>query len=128
GSYLHAEQSVDGLGTPGIPFGIHYDPIPALSLSTSYRSNVRVHMEGNAVSAGRAGHSSTNFYVPHAVRAGFAYRALNDRLRLIGELRVQFHKDANVSQVFDIELDTGLDIQTIAPFNWKNVFIGSLGL
>ncbi len=44
--YAQVSSNMKGFGTPGILFGATYDPIDWLTLAVSYRSKVRVHMEG----------------------------------------------------------------------------------
>ncbi len=130
GSYARVEQDVSGFGTPGINFGVQWDAHEQLSLSFGYRSKVRVHMEGEAVTqlggAITAG-LSTNWYVPHAFRLGAAWRPLDDRLRIVAETRLQLHKEANERQVFDTDVTIPGFEQIVIPFDWRNVWVFSAG-
>ncbi len=44
--YAQVSSEMNGFGTPGVLFGVTYDPTPWLTLAVAYRSKTRVHLEG----------------------------------------------------------------------------------
>ena len=114
-------QRLSGWGIPGVLLGVHYRPIPELSLGAVYRSKARIEMDGrtNLFIGPRPSRfpTSTTWYVPHMMRFGAAGHLLDERLLLTAELRVQMHGEANRSQAFVVE---GFDDLT-APFDWNTV-------
>lgn len=124
------QQRASGFGLPGVMVGATYRVSDRLSFGAAYRSKVTIDMSGiTAISFTQADplevDTTTDWRVPHMVRGGFAAHALQGRLMVTSELRVQFHKEANESQVFRADLD-GFE-ETVVPFNWKNVFNVMLG-
>ena len=128
--YRNAKQSVQGFGrVPGVLIGFQAEPVDGFLLGAVYRSKIRIDMDGttkvNILGGGRPSvlDTSTEWYVPHMVRLGAAWRGLDDRLLLSAEFRLQFHDEANNDQTFDVK---GFDDIT-APFDWKNVMLYSVG-
>lgn len=135
GSWAPAEQDLDGFGVPGVLIGVTYRPIPELALAAVYRSKVWVNMSGITEVPFGSGDpiaiaTTTRWYVPHMMRFGLALTTWRERLTLSSELRIQLHRTANETQVFDLQPDgvlAALVPDTVAQFRWKNVYIGSLG-
>jgi len=122
------EQAISGIGNPGLLLGALYRPHPQLSLGFSYRTKVTIPMDGTTRVALFGPEPSefdtrTEWRVPHMVRIGAAWRGLEDRLMLTGELRAQFHHESNDAQDFEILTDNGVVLTTLtAPFEWHNVY------
>lgn len=130
GTFVTAEQAVDGFGIPGVLAGLTYRPIPALTLAFSYRSQVHVDMTGTTEvplvpSRPLVFETTTRWYVPHMVRVGAAYRLWHNRLLIGGEFKVQMHARANREQFFDLDSPIA---NTVARFDWKNVYLGTLAM
>ena len=126
-----AEQKISGFGIPGVLLGVSIRPpqVEGLTLALAYRSKVWVDMEGSTTvtSFGELEvPTSTRWYVPHMVRMGVAYRTWSDRLTVSADFKVQFHEEANQSQLF--ELDNILIPNTEARFDWRNALVGAFGL
>ncbi len=129
-----ADQEITGFGIPGILFGASIRPVDGLSLALVYRSKVWVTMDGLTTADNPFGDdrppleiaTSTRWYVPHMLRFGIAYTTWEDRLTISGDFKAQFHREANKSQIF--ELDDPLVPDTVAQFNWRNALVGALGL
>lgn len=129
-----ADQEISGFGIPGILFGASIRPVDGLTIALVYRSKVWVTMDGLTTADNPFGDdrppleidTSTRWYVPHMLRFGIAYRTWHDRLTISGDFKAQFHREANKSQIF--ELDDPLVPDTVAQFNWRNALVGALGL
>lgn len=129
-----ADQEISGFGIPGILFGASIRPAKGLTLALVYRSKVWVDMDGTTTSDNPFNAdlppieipTSTRWYVPHMVRVGIAYTTWQDRLTLSADFKVQFHEEANESQVF--ELDFAGVADTVAQFNWRNALVGAFGM
>jgi hypothetical protein len=129
--YQAVEQDVSGLGIPGVLLGAQWDATPWLSLGFSYRSKVWIDMRGQTtlevLGTPTSFPTRTRWSVPHAFRFGAALRALQRRLLLTAELKIQLHQEANKRQVFHLR-DAGPSLGTItADFNWRNVYLLSAG-
>jgi long-subunit fatty acid transport protein len=126
GNYRPVEQDTSGIGKPGVLAGLTYRPTPTTSIGAAYRSKVKISMDGTTTVRITTGgdpivvDTDTAWYVPHMARAGVAQWLLDRRLMLAGEFRVQFHEEANKSQVFTQDFDGFETIE--APLEWKNVF------
>ena len=119
------QQSASGFGVPGIMAGLTYRATNTLTLAAAYRSKVTIDMSGiSAISFTQADplevDTTTDWRVPHMVRFGFAARLLQRRLMMTSELRIQFHEEANESQIFRADL-AGFE-EVIVPFRWRNVY------
>jgi long-subunit fatty acid transport protein len=119
------QQRASGFGTPGVMVGATYRPADALTLGVAYRSKVTIDMTGiTAISFTQADplevDTTTDWRVPHMVRFGFAAKTLQKKLMVTSELRIQFHGEANKTQIFRADLD-GFE-ETIVPFNWNDVY------
>jgi len=150
GVWAPAEQAVSGFGTPGIFMGAQYDISDVVTVGAAYRSKVRVHMTGRVdlpeglgslargIPASLA--AETDWYVPHMIRAGVAFHALDRRLMLSFEGRIQLHASANRDLVFALTNDRTLEEGGVDPnawrlaeniglnqfrsnFEWKNVYL-----
>ena len=128
-TWRNVEQDVRGVGRiPGVLLGITARPLPELSLALTYRSKVRIDMDGTTNVDLVPGNttrvpSETSWAVPHALGFGVAYDAA--RWLVTGELRFQMHEEANEEQAFDLDFIGVQDITV--PFEWRNVFSGRIG-
>ncbi len=126
-------QEISGVGNPGLFLGALYQPTSQLRLGFVYRTKVSIPMTGSTRVAFFGPDPSvfdtrTEWYVPHMMRLGAAWTGLEDRLMLTGEFRVQFHREANDAQDFEILTDAGTTLLTLtAPFEWRNVYGGLFG-
>ena len=131
--YKPVEQDVSGLGIPGVLLGVQWDATSWLSLGFSYRSKVWIDMSGETrVDLFDTGTpttipTTTRWNVPHAFRFGAAFHALNRRLLLTTELKIQLHHEANKEQVFHLDGPAPPDDVIRADFNWRNVYLLSAG-
>lgn len=128
-TWRDVEQDVSGVGRmPGVLLGVTARPLPELAFALTYRSKVRIDMEGTTTVAIVEDRpievpSKTSWSVPHALGFGVAYDAA--RWLVTGELRFQMHREANAEQEFDLDFIGVQDITV--PFEWKNVFSARLG-
>lgn len=128
-TWRNVEQNVKGVGRmPGVLLGVTARPLPELSLALTYRSKVRIDMDGTTTVAIVEDRpidvpSETSWSVPHALGFGVAYDAA--RWLITGELRFQMHREANKTQEFDLDFIGVQDITV--PFEWKNVFSARWG-
>lgn len=131
-TFGRADQEIAGFGIPGILFGASIRPVEGLNLALVYRSKVWVDMDGTTTADNPLGGdpleipTSTTWYVPHMLRFGVSYTTWEDRLTIAGDFKIQFHEEANESQVF--ELDSPIAPNTVAQFNWRNALVGALGV
>ena len=136
-SFGRAEQTISGFGIPGILLGasVRVPRAPGLTIGFAYRSKVWVDMAGTTKATVSFGggepitteiDTSTRWYVPHMLRFGVAYQTWKNRFTVAAELKAQFHRDANETQVF--ELASALAPTTVARFDWQNVYLGSLAI
>ncbi|MEM7449093.1 MAG: outer membrane protein transport protein [Myxococcota bacterium] len=128
------DQSVRGVGIPGVLLGLQYEPHPRVHLGFVYRSKTYIDMSGTTKFAlssfGNQLSFDTNarWNVPHMIRGGGAFHFLNERLIVTVEGRVQFHREANRRQIFrlpDVPIESLNAINV--PFDWKNVYQGLMG-
>ena len=133
GNWQPVEQSIAGFGNPGLLLGALYQPTERLRFGFAYRTKVTIPMTGSTRVA-LVGPEPANFdtrtswNVPHMVRLGAAWTALEERFLLSAELRAQFHQEANDEQAFEILTDRGTTLLTLtAPFKWRNVYGGMIG-
>ena len=149
GSWAPADQRVSGVGLPAGFVGFQYDISETVTIGAAYRTIAKVPMSGTVVlenGLGGIGDGSrvvldadTEWVVPHMVRAGIAFRLLEQRLLLSAEGRVQLHRSANKELRFDLSntrdvADGGVPDalwnlverielnQFTSNFQWKNVF------
>ncbi|MEM1417125.1 MAG: outer membrane protein transport protein [Myxococcota bacterium] len=142
------DQNVSGIGIPGILAGFSYRPNDDLTLALAYRSKVWIDMDGDTTLTNPLPGfidgdtvslaTSTRWYVPHMLRLGFAQQLWNDRITLAGEFRVQFHREANREQRFELTYSSDDMVQefalnelvtdTVARFDWRNVYLGNVGV
>lgn len=129
GVFTNAEQSVSGVGQPGVLVGMTYRPTEEFSIAAAYRSKVSIEMAGttNTEVFGNEVRlqTTTAWQVPHMVRLGISHTFFEERLLLAAEFKVQMHSTANQRQVFDSTGD--LENRTVADLKWKNAYVGSLG-
>jgi len=126
GDYENVEQSVFGVGWPGVRLGVTWQPTADVSLAFSYRSKTKTPMSGETETVLPSAtnpdgirvrlDTETDWYSPHMIHLGSSFEALEDALLFTFEYRVQFHEEANESQTFQLE---GLVVE--APFLWQNV-------
>lgn len=131
--YQPVEQDVSGLGIPGVLLGAQWDAAPWLTLGFSYRSKVWINMSGQTrvdlFGTGTVSSipTTTRWSVPHALRFGAAFHALERRLLMTTELKIQLHHEANKQQVFHLDGPAPPDDVITAEFNWRNVYLLSAG-
>lgn len=149
GRFAPIEQSVAGVGIPGIYLGGQWRVSEHVTLGLAYRSKVRVGMSGSVFAPQGLGiiaegqevtlNARTDWYVPHMIRGGVAFHLCDQRLMLSLEGRIQFHKSANERLLFEItnpgEANGGLSdavwnvavatgLQNFASeFQWQNVYV-----
>lgn len=144
GTYGRTEQSVFGVGLPGVRFGLTYRPTPWMSFAVSYRSKTRTTMRGDVTTfIPRDGRddlaleldAETDWYSPHMLHLGTAFWFLGGRLMTTLEYRIQFHEEANQEQVITVtarndaaRMLLGEQSEITAPFLWTNVHSIRLGV
>lgn len=126
-NYDDVEQSVFGVGYPGVRLGVTWQPTADFALAMSYRSKTRTPMSGT-LTTNLFGESDTetDWYSPHMLHLGGSGELLDDELLLTFEYRVQFHEEANEEQVFRTRVGDST-LTTRAPFLWQNVHSFRLG-
>ncbi|MEM9862991.1 MAG: outer membrane protein transport protein, partial [Myxococcota bacterium] len=129
GAFVDAEQSVSGVGDPGVLVGLTYRPTDDFSIAFAYRSKVAIQMSGTTETSVLGTplnlETTTTWYVPHMVRMGISHQFFNKRLLLATEFKVQLHRTANDRQVFE---NTGdIPNTTVADLGWRNAYVWTLG-
>jgi hypothetical protein len=138
--YSSVKNNLGGVGFPSPRIGLTYKPHRKVSIGAMYRMWSTISLTGttetglvpNPDGSVRALSSTADWYVPHALQFGVAYKA-NKRLLLAWELRIQFHvadKHGNKNQTVVASDPTGTlpTFSTVVPFGWKNAYSGKIAV
>ena len=118
---------MSGFDGPGVMAGLHYQPSAQLKLGLSYRSRMKLDMDGTTVlpdAGGVRSDSSSAFSIADEVRAGGAYSVMGNKLLVVGELFMRFHDAVNNQ----IVTKTAGQADGIIPLKWRNSFGGRGGV
>ena len=137
--YARVKNDLAGVGFPSPRIGLTYKPHRKVSIGAMYRMWSTIKLTGttetsllaNPDGSPRVLDSTADWYVPHALQFGVAYRA-NTRLLLAWELRIQFHaadKHGNRNQtVVATDPNGALDpFPVVVPFGWRNAYSAKFG-
>ncbi|MEZ4287623.1 MAG: outer membrane protein transport protein [Polyangiales bacterium] len=131
--YARVKNELSGVGFPSPRFGIHYQPNKHIEFGAMYRMYSKINMHGTTRTSLLGPDpllASANWVVPHAVQGGLAAHLLDQKLMLVGELRLQFHdakKHGNEDQTVVVSNTPIPTDPVVAPFNWRNVWSVKLG-
>ena len=130
-SVVNAKQSISGYNFKGFQFGALYKPLPNLRLGFSYRTRVDVWGDGNTTTmlAGSKIRIPTEGGLnnPHALRGGFAFTMLNDKLLLAGDFKYLFYAEA-WKQIKQVRTNPGqMAMASYTPAHWYNSWVVELG-
>ena len=129
--YGRSKTDLGGIGFPSPRIGITYKPNDKVSVGVMYRMWTKLTLTGTAEVSflpGTTLDARTTWNIPHAIQFGVAYKP-NPHLLFAFEMRIQFHgadKHGNPNQTTEVTRE-GLDLTTITPFGWHNVYAGRFG-
>jgi long-subunit fatty acid transport protein len=128
--YGRSKTDLGGIGFPSPRIGITYKPNDKVSVGVMYRMWTKITLTGTAETSilPETFSARTTWNIPHALQFGVAYKP-NPNLLFSWEIRMQFHgaeKHGNPNQTTEVRSDT-IDLTTITPFGWKNVYSGRFG-
>ena len=140
--YTQVNANVRGMGFPTPRVGLHWQPIPELSLGVQYRMYSRIPLSGELEAVDNALlpdplPATTSFNHPNAIQFGLATHLLGDRLMLVLEERVQFsgakrtgNDNLNITAVTPDILAPVLGDSVVLgiPLQWKNVWSTRFGI
>lgn len=124
-----------GVNFAGAQVGVLYKPTPSLSLGFTYRSKVVVDGEGkNTITVAGSEmvlDARNNYTNPHMFRAGFALKALNDKLLLAADFKYLLYAEAYKEiTTTTIQKSPGKPDKVstnVRPLHWINAFTVQLG-
>ena len=119
GSTMVVEQELSGTHFSGITAGIHYEPIPELSLGFTYRSRVDVETSGTTTMGGEEFETRSSFSAPHAFRFGIAGKLFRGALQMTVDLKYLLYSDSNRSLTTSMMTPDGEQSSTL-PLDWQN--------
>jgi long-chain fatty acid transport protein len=133
GGPMRVEQSMSGVGLPGVSAGLRYQPIEQLSLALNYRSKLKMKIDGDGTASGAAGAQSlkveSEWSTPHSFGLGAAYSVIPEQLLIATDVRYVLLDDA----VDDLEMDIDMEgvpapIENVIALQWKNSLTWGTGV
>jgi long-subunit fatty acid transport protein len=127
----NADISATGLNFKGFQFGLFYRVLPNLRLGLSYRTKVVVEGEGYTVT--HLGDTEIKlptqrgFSNPHAIRAGFAWSVLNDKLLLAADFKYLFYAEAWKTLETTTTQPNGMKMVNSTPAYWYDSWVVQVG-
>lgn len=113
GGPLRLEQSLSGVGAPGVMLGLDWHPAKNVAFGATYRSKMTIDLEGD----GHATHSffdsdariQSEFATAHVIRFGTAVSFMNERLLLALDVSHALLSDSYENLPLTIDLEPPFD-------------------
>jgi long-chain fatty acid transport protein len=134
GGPARVNQTLSGIGFPGVLLGVSYQPHPSVSLGLTYRSKMTATLEGegtlqHAFLGEQPIATSSEFSTAHAFALGAAWSPIRDRLLFALDVRFTLLDDAydtiplgiDFTELPDTHLDEGVEL------NWENTLAVMVG-
>jgi long-chain fatty acid transport protein len=124
---MRFEQSINGVGFPGVAAGVQYAPLSQLSFAAVYRSKLTMNLSGDGTATipamgGQGLEIESEWSTPHTFVLGAAYAPLPRQLMIATDVRYSLLDEAvdDVTMAIDMVEGPGPSFETSIPLQWQN--------
>jgi long-subunit fatty acid transport protein len=133
GGPMRLQQSMSGLGLPGVSAGVRYQPIERLSLAASYRSKITMPLSGDGTATipmlgAQPFTVESEWSTPHSFGLGAAFSVLPQQLLISTDVRYALLDNAVDNMDMTISMQgQPTPMQSALTLQWKNSFSWGTG-
>lgn len=130
---MRLEQSMSGVGLPGVSAGVRYQPIEWLSLAATYRSKITMPLSGDGTATipmlgAQPFNVESEWSTPHSFGLGAAFSVLPQRLLIATDVRYALYDEAVDDMNMEISMaGQSMPMESALTLQWQDSFVWSTG-